>query len=62
MKVGDLVKDKEWASHVAEIGMIIAIDHTQNVGDYEHPYQVQFANGETHWMCEALLEVINASR
>ena len=62
MKVGDLVIEKTRMTRKPAVGLVIAIDYTQNVGGYEHPYQVYFLDGETNWMRDGFLEVISESR
>ena len=62
MKVGDLVREKTRMSRRPDMGVVIGVDYTQYAGGLVHPYQVRFFDGETNWMREGFLEVINASR
>jgi len=62
MKVGDLVREKTKMQRRPEMGVVLKIDYTQYAGGLVHPYQVRFFDGETNWMREGFLEVINASR
>ena len=62
MKVGDLVIEKTRMSRKRELGVILKIDYTQYAGGLIYPYQVHFFDGETNWMRDNFLEVINESR
>ena len=62
MKIGDLVREKTRMSRKPDMGVIIDVDPAQYAGGLVHPYQVYFFDGETHWMREGFLEVVNASR
>ena len=62
MQVGDLVREKTRMSRKPDAGLILAIDFTKKDRGMVHPYQVRFFDGETHWMREGFLEVVNASR
>ena len=62
MKVGDLVIEKTRMSRKPELGIVLAVDLTQKTGKIVHPYQVYFFDGNTDWMRDGFLEVVNASR
>ena len=62
MEVGDLVREVTRMQRKPDMGIVLAVDFTQWAGGLMHPYQVRFFDGETHWMREGFLEVINESR
>ncbi len=62
MQVGDLVREKTRMDRKPEMGIVLAVDPTQQTGTIVHPYQVCFLDGSVDWMREGFLEVISASR
>ena len=59
MQVGDLVIEKTRMNRKPEMGIVLAVDFTQQTGKIVHPYQVYFfGDGDSDWMREGFLEVI----
>lgn len=54
MKVGDLVRDKDWV-HSNQCGVIIEID------EYEGMYKVIWNGRGKEWLTEMYLEVVASS-
>jgi hypothetical protein len=61
MKVGDLVREKTKMQRRPEMGIVLAVDFTQQTGTVVHPYQVCFFDGSVDWMREGFLEVISGT-
>ena len=61
MKVGDLVS-LDAGRDITLTGIVLKIDKSHKVGKHPFPCFVAWNTGETDWMREEFLEVINASR
>ena len=70
MEVGDLVREVTRMQRKPEMGVVVAVDRDHCIPErrgcdsrmVSYPYQVRFFDGETNWMREGFLEVINESR
>ena len=62
MQVGDLVT-LDAGYNVDELtGIVLKVDKNQKVGETTFPYFVSWSTGDTDWMREDFLRVINAGR
>jgi len=55
MKVGDLVRDKDWV-HTNHLGVIIEVD------EYEGMFNVAWNGRGEEWLTEMYLELVSESR
>jgi hypothetical protein len=61
MQVGDLVT-LDAGYNVDELtGIVLKVDKSQKVGETTFPYFVSWVTGDTDWMREDFLRLINAS-
>ena len=61
MKVGDLVS-LDAGRDITLTGIVLKIDESHKVGKHTFPCFVAWNTGETDWMREEFLEVLNESR
>jgi hypothetical protein len=61
MKVGDLVS-LDGSGGKKLTGIVLKIDQSRKVGHHVFPCFVSWSTGQTDWMREDFLEVINESR
>ena len=62
MQVGDLVSVDAGYAVKELMGVVLKVDKNQKVGETTFPYFVSWSTGDTDWMREDFLRLINASR
>ena len=62
VQVGDLVREKTRMDRKPEMGIVLAVDFTQQNGLVRHLKVHFFEDGASDWMREGFLELLSESR